>query len=347
MLCISHMFWFVIRRCLFFFNAESVHHFAFYFLRLLGWFVPDAPVRRRCHRNFQLAGQRLSSPLGLAAGFDKDAKALSGLMYLGFGFIEIGSVTLRPQAGNPKPRLFRLPHSKALINRMGFNSDGADVVLQRMQKWRQTRRFLCPIGVNLGKNKETPLEDAHDEYGVLIERFYDVADYLVINISSPNTPGLRDLQSRDYLPKLLSAVQAKRDACARTAAKLPLFLKISPDLAMEDCLFAVDTALASDFAGVIATNTSNQRDLPGISAHDEHLLEKGGLSGRPLASQSLAFTQSIRNHMGAGPTLISVGGIDSQAEVVARLDAGADLVQAYTAFIYEGPSFPARIRDSF
>lgn len=340
------MFWFVIRKLLFLFSAETAHHLGLFALRIRGLFVADVPLRIETNKKFSLCGVPITSPLGLAAGFDKDAKAIPGFQALGFGFIEVGTVTLRPQEGNPRPRLFRLPDSRAIINRMGFNSDGASLVASRLERWRATRKYLCPIGVNLGKNKTTALEEAHHDYCQLVERFYSLADYLVINISSPNTPGLRELQNSAYLPGLLRSIQEKRDHCAKGSnKKVELFLKLSPDLVEEDCLYAVDQALAHGFGGIIATNTTNRRDLPGIAGDEKYLWEKGGLSGRPLAGESLAITQTIRHHMGNKATLISVGGIDSVAEVQARLAVGADLVQIYTGLIYEGPSLARRIRE--
>lgn len=299
----------------------------------------------RIKKRRQLAGIPVDSPLGVAAGFDKNGTLVLGLRSLGFGFVEVGTVTPLPQPGNPRPRVFRLPEARALINRMGFNSDGAAAVAQRLSDLRTMNAIRFPIGLNIGKNRATPLEQAADDYVSALNQLYSVADYLVVNLSSPNTPGLTGLQEGDLLLPLLAKVRAARDESAKriAGAVRPLFLKLSPDLTSEARRMAVEAAMGQGFEGIIASNTSVRRDFPALAAADaRRVAEKGGLSGLPLREDALRHISEIRSWMGAG-TLISVGGLGDGEDAHRRLSAGADLLQVYTEFVYSGPSYPRRL----
>jgi dihydroorotate dehydrogenase len=327
------------RALLFLLPAESAHHLT---LALLGWlsrFVGACLWWRRqtlarlpAARPVRLAGLEFPSPIGLAAGLDKDAVAVPAFWAMGFGFVEVGTLTPRPQPGNPRPRLFRLPERKALINRMGFNNQGAEAAARRLATW--TNR-PAPVGVNLGKNKQTPLEEAPADYARCTELLAPVADYLVVNLSSPNTPGLRSLQAPEQLGDILRAVAS---AQARVGTQRPVFLKIAPDLAPTDLDSAVDVAIAAGIAGLIATNTTLSRPV-------QHPLafEAGGLSGAPL--ESLATETIRRAHARAGARLpiIGVGGIFTVDDAYRKLRAGASLLQIYTGFIYGGPALVAQL----
>lgn len=292
---------------------------------------------------FTLGTFSLDSPLGMAAGFDKNAEYLLGLRCLGFGFVEVGTVTPLPQLGNPKPRLFRAPGAEALINRMGFNSQGAETVARRLQNLRDHYRLDFPVGINLGKNRATPLEAAADDYVKAMELLYGLGDYLVVNLSSPNTPGLTSLQEGDGLKAILERVREAGDRLAgrSSGGARPLFLKVSPDLADETLLKAVDLAVSLNY-GIIAANTTRRRDFAGISALEA--AEEGGLSGRPLAARARELVPLLRKNMPQSSCLISVGGIFSAADVAERLDLGANLVQVYTGFIYAGPELPGQAK---
>lgn len=338
------MWWRVVRWFLFSLDPEWAHALGAVFLRWRGFTTQGniKPYRGLQTKRFELAGFSLDSPLGMAAGFDKDAKLVLGLRSLGFGFIEVGSVTPRPQSGNPRPRLFRLPESRALINRMGFNSEGAEVVADRLTDLRALVPIKFPIGVNLGKNRETPLEQAADDYVMALNWLYPVADYLVVNLSSPNTPGLTNLQEGAYLQPLLAKVREARDNWAKKMGGMPrpLFLKLSPDLTTEARRVAVTTAVGEGF-GIIASNTSRRRDFPDLKNSPAYIVgEEGGVSGAPLRVEALAQIQEIRAIIGPKPTLMSVGGLGGVEDAKARLEAGADLLQVYTEFVYAGPSYP-------
>ncbi len=339
------MIWRCIRSILFLFDAESIHNFSSFFLKVHSRFIPKEKLLAHKKTKFSLAGFSLDSPLGLAAGFDKNATMIPALRSRGFGFVEIGSVTPRAQAGNPLPRLFRLPHSQALINRMGFNSIGAALVAARLTQLRAGGNLGFPVGVNLGKNRDTPLERAGEDYIVALEKLYAVSDYLVVNLSSPNTPSLTDLQEASFLQPLLSSVCEARDRMARSfgGEARPLFLKISPDLTPEAQIQALGIAMNAGFAGIIASNTSRRRDLPGIDRLDAAVLsQEGGLSGKPLLKETLGNIPRLRTALGPKPCLIAVGGIFSRQDGEALLDSGASLLQAYTGFIYGGPRFPSQ-----
>ena len=269
--------------------------------------------------------------LGLAAGMDKDADTVLGMDMLGFGFVEVGTVTARPQPGNERPRLWRHVELGALRNRMGFNNHGAAAAGEQLRRLRRTRRGRSVVvGANIGKSKVTPLDGAVADYETSAREVARWADYLVVNVSSPNTPGLRDLQAVDSLRPILAAVRRAADESA--GRPVPLFVKIAPDLSDDDVDAVADLALELGLAGVVATNTTVNHDLG-----------PGGLSGAPLRERSLAVVSRLRRRLGERATIIGVGGISTEADARAMLDAGADLLQAYSAFVYEGPAWPGRI----
>ncbi len=328
-------------------DAEVVHHTT---VRLLGalqrvpgllWLIgkvlrPRDPILRS-----HVMGLDVPAPLGLAAGFDKDAKVHRALAAFGFGFVEVGTVTGEPQPGNPRPRMFRLPKDRALVNRMGFNNDGSAVARERLL----ATPAAGVLGINIGKTKVVPAEEAAQDYVISTTRLAPLADYLVVNVSSPNTPGLRDLQAVSSLRPLLTAVI---DAAP---AGLPVLVKIAPDLADEDVDAVADMAVAGRrdgvLDGVIATNTTIARDRLATPAADVEAMGAGGVSGRPLTERSCEVVRRLRDRIGdretSGLTLVGVGGITTVEDARARLEAGADLLQGYTAFIYEGPGWPRRI----
>jgi dihydroorotate dehydrogenase len=284
------------------------------------------------NKKVQALGLTFSNPVGLGAGFDKNAKYIEELASLGFGFIEIGTVTPRPQYGNDKPRLFRLPDDEALINRMGFNNDGVDIVVERLKSF-QVKNVI--IGGNIGKNKDTPNENAVDDYKICLEKLHDYVDYFVVNVSSPNTPGLRALQEKEPLTHLLNTLQQMNNAYANPK---PILLKIAPDLTIEQLDDVIDILKTTGIAGLIATNTTLSRDGLKTSKEDVESIGNGGVSGKPLAHRANEVLQYIKKQ---APSMfvISVGGIHHPQEASERLKAGADLIQVYTGFIYQGPSF--------
>ena len=323
----------LIRSALFTMDSERAHHAA---LGLLGasQSVPGglsalrAMYTPRKQRSVSLMGLTFPNPVGLAAGYDKDAVAWRALGALGFGSVEVGTVTPEPQPGNPTPRVFRLTEDHCLVNRLGFPSAGADAVLPRLQAPHPG----LVLGVNLGRNKSTPNEDAADDYVALVHRFAEVADYLTVNVSSPNTPGLRALQTGEALRTLLSQVRDARDATGK--AVLPVLVKLSPDLEDADLDDALQAVVDTGIDGVIATNTTLSRD----GASSPHASETGGLSGKLLTERAEDFVRRIRTRVGDDLPLIGVGGIMTADDAVRRVDAGADLVQVYTGLVYGGPS---------
>lgn len=324
-------------------DPERIHHDAFRAIRAArpatarAVRVPSTPV--------EVMGLSFPHRLGLAAGFDKNGIGIDGLGALGFGHVEIGTVTGEPQPGNPKPRLFRLPADRAVVNRMGFNNDGAHVVAQRLAQWRARSRHRGTgpvLGVNIGKTKVVPEESAVADYEKSTGLLAPFADYLVVNVSSPNTPGLRDLQAVEKLEPLLRAVRRRADD-VRPERRVPLLVKIAPDLSDDDVLAVADLAVAVGLDGIIATNTTISRDGLASPADEVERIGAGGLSGRPLTVRAEAVMRMLRERVGAEPTLIGVGGITTVDDARRRLEAGADLLQAYTAFIYEGPLWPRRI----
>ena len=334
------LYWLVLQRL----PAEGTHRVSFALLRLLvavpgisalvRWmFASNEPELR-----VTAFGRDLPSPLGLAAGFDKDAKGVRALLALGFGFVEVGTVTAEAQPGNPKPRLFRLPRDRALVNRMGFNNDGAVAASQRL-----VHRPPGTVGINIGKTKRVAEAEAIADFTASAERLAPLADYLVVNVSSPNTPGLRDLQAVDKLRPLLAAV---RDACDRASPmrRVPLLVKIAPDLADEDIDAVADLALELALDGIIATNTTISRAGLTTPSTDVEALGAGGLSGAPLKARALAVLRRLRARVGTRITLVAVGGIETADDAWARIRAGATLVQGYTGFIYGGPAWPRRLQ---
>ncbi|HEU4385118.1 MAG TPA: quinone-dependent dihydroorotate dehydrogenase [Anaeromyxobacteraceae bacterium] len=332
------MLWRLLRALLFLFDAERMHRLAHRWLRFLG---RPAALRRRPRPEPSLRtaclGLEFESPLGLAAGFDKGEIRVAGLMALGFGHVEVGTITPRPQAGNPRPRLFRLPEHRALLNRMGFNNEGMEACAGRLAA---LPRELRPgvLGINVGKNKDTPNERAEEDYLACIDRLHPYADYLVVNLSSPNTPGLRDLQERAPLERVLRACAGH----ARAAGK-PLLVKLAPDLAPQALDEAVDVAVACGAAGVVATNTTIQR--PGACAAHPLAGETGGLSGAPLEPLATeAVRRAFLRARGRIP-IVGVGGVMTAGDAYRKIRAGASLVQAYTGFVYGGPRFAARLLE--
>jgi dihydroorotate dehydrogenase len=326
--------WSLVRPLLFRLDPESAHGVAMGALRAAQSLPPAMALLRRGFRvddpalRQTLFGREIANPVGLAAGFDKDAVAVRGLAALGFGFVEIGTLTPKAQAGNPRPRLFRHSAAASLQNAMGFNNAGLDPARQRLSRLHPSP---IPLGVNVGKNKATPPEGTIGDYEVLIRAFADLCDYLVVNVSSPNTPGLRDLQNEAFLTSLLGTVTA--------ITRRPILVKIAPDLEPADAVRLAEVAVDSGAAGVIATNTTNDYALlPGAK-------DFGGLSGRVLKEKSFRIFDAVADRLFGRAVLISVGGIDSGAEAYRRLRAGASLVQVYTALIYQGPSLARRINE--
>jgi len=284
-------------------------------------------------------GLRFPNRVGLAAGMDKDARHVGAWGALGFGFVEVGTVTPRPQPGNPCPRLFRLPAGDALINRMGFNNEGAAVVAARLAR----RRTAGIVGVNIGKNASTPPEGAVEDFLQAMRMVYGVADYIAVNVSSPNTAGLRDWQAAAALDELLGALAAERERLAVEYGKaVPLALKLAPDLGAEDLAAAAATVARHPVAAVIATNTTIER---GAVAGLPHGQEKGGLSGAPLRKQSTRMVEELRRLLPASVALVGVGGIFSAADAREKIRAGADLVQIYTGLVYRGPGLVREVAD--
>jgi dihydroorotate dehydrogenase len=309
-------------------DPERAHHLAFLVIRLIPGFLRGLS---RPHPSLavEALGLRFPSPFGLAAGFDKEAAGIRGLGVLGFGHVEVGTITAVPQPGNPKPRLFRLIADRAVVNRMGFNNAGAEAAARRLV--RERRRGQRPvIGVNIGKSRVVAVEDALDDYLVSTRLLAPVADYLVVNVSSPNTPGLRGLQELEQLAPLLEAV---RDA----AAGVPVLVKIAPDLSDEQAVRIAELSVRLGLPGIVATNTTTSRDGLRTDAATVASAGEGGLSGAPLAARSLELLRVLRAAVPAHFTIISVGGIETADDVAQRLAAGATLVQGYTGFLYRGP----------
>lgn len=317
----------LIRPLLFKFDPEEVHHFTFSFLKNFGFlaklFLPKPIEDNRLER--EVFGLKFKNPVGLAAGFDKDAKLFNELSDLGFGFIEIGTLTPKPQAGNDKKRLFRLKEDSAIINRMGFNNGGVDEAIERLKK---NKNVL--IGGNIGKNKVTPNEEAVNDYKICFEKLFPFVDYFVVNVSSPNTPNLRELQDKKPLTELLSTLQ---NLNLEKPKPKPILLKIAPDLTDSQLLDIIDIINETKIAGVIATNTTLSRE----NLTSENKTETGGLSGKPLTKRSTEVIRFLSEKSGKAFPIIGVGGIHTAQDALEKLEAGASLVQLYTGFIYEGP----------
>lgn len=324
------------RAVLFSLDAEKAHELTLrllqqtYDCRPLRHLFPAAPMRPRT-----LMGLTLRNPVGLAAGLDKNGAHIDALAALGFGFVEVGTVTPRPQDGNPKPRLFRLPRAQALINRFGFNNQGLDAFIANVQR-STFRREGGVLGLNIGKNASTPIENAVDDYLTCLEGVYPHADYVTVNISSPNTANLRSLQGSDDLGKLLQSLRQRREDLAdRHGRRVPLVVKIAPDLTTEQVDAIADLLPRYGMDGVIATNTTLDRSqVEGLP----HATETGGLSGPPVHELSLAVIRRLRARLGAETAIIGVGGIHSGQQAREKIEAGADAVQLYTGLIYRGPA---------
>ncbi|APY09302.1 dihydroorotate dehydrogenase (quinone) [Winogradskyella sp. J14-2] len=330
----------IIRPILFWFDPERVHHFTFSLIRTISkvpgfkslfkklYLVEDKKLER------ELFGLTFKNPVGLAAGFDKDAKLYNELSNFGFGFIEIGTLTPKPQDGNPKKRLFRLKEDSAIINRMGFNNGGVEEAVERLKK---NKGVL--IGGNIGKNKITPNEDAVKDYKICFNALFDYVDYFVVNVSSPNTPNLRALQDKEPLTELLKALQVLN---FQKPESKPILLKIAPDLTNEQLDDIIDIVKTTKIDGVIATNTTISRE--GLQSKNKS--EIGGMSGKPLKSRSTEVIKYLAEKSNKAFPIVGVGGIHSAEDALEKLEAGADLVQLYTGFIYEGPKLVASINKA-
>ena len=324
-----------IRPILFNFDPEEVHYFTFSLLKkfpfLTKIFLPKPIEDQRLER--EVFGLKFKNPVGLAAGFDKDAKMYNELSDLGFGFVEIGTLTPKPQEGDPKKRLFRLKEDSAIINRMGFNNGGVEAAVERLRK-----NTNVLIGGNIGKNKVTPNEEAVNDYIICFEKLFDHVDYFVVNVSSPNTPNLRELQDKEPLTKLLGTLQ---ELNLTKENPKPILLKIAPDLTDSQLLDIIDIVNETKITGVIATNTTLSRE----NLQAENKAETGGLSGKPLAKRSTEVIRFLSEKSGKAFPIIGVGGIHSAEDALEKLEAGASLVQLYTGFIYEGPKLIAEINQ--
>lgn len=321
------------------FKPESIHHFVVAAVRFASAIGVLSLLRLNAKQTkpIEAFGLKFNGPFGLAAGFDKNAIAIKALGELGFSHVEVGTVTALAQPGNPKPRLFRLLDDRALINRMGFNNEGAEAVAKRLAALRaKNLKHLPVIGINIGKSKVTPVEDAADDYRASARLMSPYADYLAVNVSSPNTPGLRSLQSVEALEPILKAVLAE-------SANKPVLVKIAPDLADEDVIALADLAKRLKLAGVIATNTTISRANLKTDSAKVADMGDGGLSGAPLKERSLEVLALLRKHLGDSLAIVSVGGVESPEEAQERMKAGATLVQGYTGFIYRGPFWARRI----
>ena len=362
------------RSILFVFPPEWVHYFSMNCLKLFcsvgflrrllaAYYAPSSMVSRlQSGGQWSINGLQFKNPIGLGAGFDKNAKYLRELETLGFGFVEIGTVTPQPQTGNPKPRLFRLPKDKALINRMGFNNDGVKVIAERLRQWSMVNGqlkdahslFTLPvrqagihhsrliIGGNIGKNKNTPNEEAWKDYEICFKELHPYVDYFVVNLSSPNTPGLRELQEKDSLRKILRHLQMINNGKAKAK---PIFLKIAPDLSQDQIDDVIGVAMEIQLDGIVATNTTTSRGE--LSESGAKSQESGGLSGLPLKRRSTEIVEYIYQKTNGQIPIIASGGIFTFADAKEKFDAGASLVQVWTGFIYEGPAIVKKICNGF
>jgi dihydroorotate dehydrogenase len=333
----------LIRPLLFMMDPERVHHLSFLALRLGLAFEPLARLFGAFYTwqspqlERELFGLRFRNPLGLAAGFDKDALLADKWKYLGFGFVEVGTVTPRPQAGNPKKRLFRLPEDRAIINRMGFNNAGVEAMARRLAKIDKGDLI---IGANIGKNKDTPNEKATEDYLICFERLFDLVDYFVVNVSSPNTPGLRELQEKEPLTRLLLSLQERNQARAHPK---PLLLKVAPDLTPSQLDDIIEVCQAAQLSGLILNNTTIAREPLRTPADRVQAIGAGGLSGAPLTARSQEVLAYVAEKTEGKLPLIGVGGIMQPEDARDRLEAGASLIQVYTGFVYEGPAFAKQV----
>ncbi len=335
------MFYSAIRKVFFKFDPEAIHELTIKSFKATGatplnllykQSVPNKPV--------EVMGIKFPNPVGLAAGLDKNGECIKAFEAMGFGFVEVGTVTPRPQPGNDKPRIFRLPEANAIINRMGFNNKGVDYLVDQVIK----AKFSGVLGINIGKNKDTPDENAKDDYIHCMRKVYDYATYITVNISSPNTPGLRSLQYGEALNELLSALKAEQTSLAEQYGKyVPVAVKIAPDLNEEEVNSIAQCLIANNIDGVIATNTTLARDKV---AHLQYGDEQGGLSGAPVKEQSTKVIRLLAKALDGKLPIIGVGGIASAADAQEKIAAGAKLVQVYTGFIYQGPELVQEIVKS-
>jgi dihydroorotate dehydrogenase len=332
----------ILKSILFMMDAEKAHQIAMGTLSVLVKIPGVAYILKKLHyakRNepFELFGLHFYNRVGLAAGFDKDAKYVEVFQALGFGHIEIGTVTPLAQDGNEKPRLFRVTEDKALVNRMGFNNEGVDAVVERLKKYQEHQII---IGANIGKNKNTPIENAVNDYLICFQKMYDYVDYFTVNVSSPNTPNLRDLQSAEMLNEILSTLQIENK---KRGDNKPILLKIAPDLTLEQIDNVIKVVISNNINGIVATNTTIDRsNLKSEKAYIESI-GTGGLSGMPLMQASTDIVQHIENKTNGELPIIAVGGIFSKQDAVDKFKAGAELVQLYTGFIYKGPHLIRKI----
>lgn len=334
----------IIKPLFFQFDPENVHHFV---VKRLKWFNDYFPFGKSILKNSyepqadglerEVFGIKFKNPVGLAAGFDKNGEYVEALSHLGFGFVEVGTVTPMPQPGNDKPRMFRLKADEAIINRMGFNNKGVDLMAERLRLLKRDHPQIV-VGGNIGKNKNTPNEEATTDYIKCFDKLFDVVDYFVVNVSSPNTPGLRALQEKEPLKELLNTLQQRND---KGGVSRPILLKIAPDLTNEQLDDIVEIVKETKIAGVIATNTTISRE--GLSSDKNLVAEMGGLSGRPLTKRSTEVIRYLSEKSGRAFPIIGVGGIHSAEDAIEKLDAGASLIQLYSGFIYEGPGLIKRI----
>lgn len=332
----------LVRPLLFAFDAERAHGLALSALEL-AWRTGTTPLlaARPAPMPTSVFGLDFPNPVGLAAGLDKNGEHIDALFGLGFGFVEIGTVTPRPQAGNPKPRLFRLPQHAAIINRMGFNNAGVDALVRNVERSSQR---TGPLGINIGKNKDTPNEDALSDYLACLEKVYPLADYVTVNISSPNTAGLRELQEEQALRRLVGGLrEAQERLASQHGRRVPMLVKVAPDLSDRDIEAAARVLSELEVDGVIATNTTIGRE--GVE-HDRRAAESGGLSGAPLLGQSTLVLRRLRARLPERIPLIGVGGIQSGADAVAKMSAGATLVQCYSGLIFRGPALIGECVDA-
>ncbi len=324
------------RQLLFKLPTEAAHNLSLTSMDLaaqlrLGGLIAE---QRVCNSR-EVMGIRFPNPVGLAAGLDKNADHILGLASLGFGFLELGTVTPLPQPGNPRPRLFRLPEQQAIINRMGFNNLGVDYLVEKVEK----SDFTGVLGINIGKNKDTPLENAVDDYLICMRKVYPVASYITVNLSSPNTPGLRDLQFGEPLLRLLTSLKTHQQQLqVQHSRRVPLVVKIAPDMSPDDLGKVAEALVDTEMDGVIATNTTIEREgLEGV----RHSEEAGGLSGAPLRQRSTAVIRQLAETLDGKLPIIGVGGIMDGQSAVEKIDAGAELVQLYSGLIYRGPKLIA------
>lgn len=331
------------RPLLFSLPSETAHAATLAALRCSGRLLgPPGASPAASTESVAIWGHSFSNRIGLAAGFDKNAVAIDGLARLGFGFIEVGAVTPRPQAGQEAPRLFRLTKSRSLINRMGFPNDGAAVVAARLA----TRRWRGPVGVNIGKNADTPLKRAVDDYVACFRALHALSDYLVLNVSSPNTAGLRDLQARERLEPILTAIlDERRRVSTADRRDVPLLVKLSPDLQDDELTSVAALIQRLGLDGVIATNSTLARDAAATPG-EQHAQQVGGLSGPALLPKSLTVVRRLRSVLGKEVVIVGVGGVGSGADALAMRAAGADLVQIYTGLVYRGPSLIRECRTA-